>query len=685
MSEQQSSYSHGVQLFVAGKFEDAEHVFREILLTDPRHADSLHLLGVTAAKQGRLDEGAESILTALEQQPNHPVFLNNLAEVYRLQKRFNDAFRMIRQAIEIAPTFPEAHYTLGSVLKETGRDEDAVVEFRIVLELNPRHGKARFALADTLREQGRVPMARNEYQRVVEEHPQWFEPRLNFAVALLELGECEESIKQHLVAYSLRSDYKYTADNLGDIFVRLGQVTSAKEWYRRAREGRPRHWLRELRAEIVGEVIASSNESIDEYRNHLVNTLDRFSNERLTLDSSLLHCSGAEPPMILLYQGREDRLLREKFATFYSRLITPLEPKQPVGKSSVGVVVTKGHEGVFGRCMGDMLHRMGKENVEVTIICSLSGRNILRHLYPHWTMNYLVLPDRVDLAAELIREQGFHRLLYWEVGTDSTNYFIPFFRPCIRQATTWGWPVTTGNSLVNEFISAECLEIEDADSHYVERLIRLRGVPTFYKRPSLHHPLRSRLQMGIEEKDHIYFCPQNVRKIHPDFDRILQQILRCDPKGKVLLIGDEQQSVSNQLIHRFRHTIADVVERLFVLPRMPTEMYLNTLAIADVNLDSLYYGGGANTVFDTIATGTPMVTLPGPFHRSRFAAGLFEWSGLPSTIARSVEEYVEIAIKVANDAELRRELHTQLLEKSDEMLENRHSVEAWEEYFLSEG
>lgn len=683
MSDHRAHYNRGVQLFVTGKPEEAEKVFREILRIDPHHSDSLHLLGVTCAQQGRLDEGAELILAALEQQPNHPVFLNNLAEVYRLQKRFDEAFGLLHQAIEVAPTFPESHHTLGIVLKETGRDEEAVVEFRKALELNPKHGKARFALANTLREQGRVPLARKEYQQIVEEYPEWFEPRLNFAVALLELGECEESIKHHLAAYSLRPDNKDTADNLGDIYVRLGQVSQAKDWYRRAREGRPRHWLRELRAELVGEVIPSSNRTIDEYRDHVMKTLDRFSDERLTLDPSLLHCSGAEPPMILLYQGREDRLLRERFATFYSRLITPLEPKPPVGKPSIGVVVTRGHEGVFGRCLGDMLHEIGNKNFDVTIVCSFSGRNILRHLYPHWTMNYLVLPERVDHSAKLVHEQGFHRLLYWEVGTDSMNYFLPFFRPCVRQATTWGWPVTTGNCLVDEFVSAECLEIQEADNHYVERLVRLRGVPTFYKRPSVPNPLRSRRQMGIEESDHIYFCPQNVRKVHPDFDAILQQILRRDPKGKVLLIGDEQQSLSNQLKQRFHQSISDVVDRLFVLSRMPTEMYLNALALADVNLDTLYYGGGANTVFDTFAVGTPMVTLPGPFHRSRFAAGVFEWSGLPSTIARSVEEYVEIAVTVANDADLRRELHTHLLAKSDEVLENRPSAEAWEEYFLS--
>jgi len=683
MTDPKEMFDDGVRYYVAGRLAEAEQAFRDNLRKFPEHADSLHLLGVTIAQRGRLDEAKELIEKAISQQPNHPMYRNNLAEVFRLQNRWDEAFEQTQEAVALAPTFPDAHYTQGLLFNETRRDEEAVAAFRRALELNPKHGKARFAIANILRAQGRVPMARTEYARLVEEFPQWFEARLNYAVALLELGECEKSIEEHLTALSLRPEHAQTADNLMSIHARLGRVKEAKEWHRRANEKRPREWLRDLRAELVGEVIPTSNQAIDDYREHVTRTLDQLHQEPVSLDSSLLHLSGIEPPMILLYQGREDRSLREKFADVYSKWITPLEPLPASGKPSVGVVVTKGHEGVFGRCLGDMLNEIDNDKIDITIVCSFSGRNILRHLYPYWSMSYLVLSERIDEAAEIIRERRFHRLLFWEVGTDSMNYFLPFYRPCVTQAATWGWPVTTGNRQVNEFVSADCLEVADADKHYVERLVRLKGIPTYYKFPSGPNPLRSRQGMGIDEEDHIYFCSQNVRKVHPDFDVLVGEILRRDSKGKVLIIGDEQQAISDQLVQRFQRTLPDVVDRLFVLSRMPTEMYLNALALADVNLDTLYYGGGANTVFDTLAVGTPMVTLPGEYHRSRFAAGIFEISGVTSTIARSREEYVEIALRIASDAELRKDIHTRLISASREVLENRRAVHAWEEYLLS--
>ena len=209
----------------------------------------------------------------------------------------------------------------------------------------------------------------------------------------------------------------------------------------------------------------------------------------------------------------------------------------------------------------------------------LPGReNILQHLYPHWSVDYLVIPSPLDQAAEIISKHQFHLLLYWEVGTDSTNYFLPFFRPAIIQAATWGWPVTTGNRRVDEFVSAACLEPSDGQKHYTETLITLEGVPTFYQRPPVPKPLKTRQELGMKEKDHIYFCPQNLRKIHPDFDHALAGILRSDPEGQILLLADEQPTITELLKIRFRRTIPDVISRIFILSRMPREVYLNVLA-----------------------------------------------------------------------------------------------------------
>ena len=289
------------------------------------------------------------------------MFLSNLGEALRIKGRLHESLAVIKRAIELAPTFSEAHYNYGIVNKQLGHDDVAVTSFRKALELKPKHRNARFALANLLREQGRLPMARREYQQIVEQYPQWFEPRLNFGVTLSQLGECDEAIKQHMIAYAINPNMKAIGNNIGDIYVKQGRPKEALEWYRRAAEGCPRNWLRELRTETLGEIIASSNEAIVEYRAHVLATLDRFQQETLEIDTTQLHHSLAEPPILQTYQGYEDRTLREKYPELYAPLIPPLDPKRPAGKPSIGVVVSNGHEGVFGRCLGELLDRINKK------------------------------------------------------------------------------------------------------------------------------------------------------------------------------------------------------------------------------------------------------------------------------------------------------------------------------------
>ena len=71
----------------AGRPGDAERLCRQILAGDPRHADSLFLLGVMACQAGRPERGAA----------------------------------LIGKAIAIEPEAASYHYNLGNALAELGR------------------------------------------------------------------------------------------------------------------------------------------------------------------------------------------------------------------------------------------------------------------------------------------------------------------------------------------------------------------------------------------------------------------------------------------------------------------------------------------------------------------------------------------------------------------------------------
>lgn len=120
----------------------------------------------------------------------------------------------------------------------------------------------------------------------------------------------------------------------------------------------------------------------------------------------------------------------------------------------------------------------------------------------------------------------------------------------------------------------------------------------------------AREHFGLSTDQHIYLCVQNLRKLHPDFDGLIDGILWRDPRGLVVLIEDAQPLVTAQLRQRLQTNLPEVIDRVRFLARLPYGEYLNLLSLADVILDTVHFGGGV-TAYEAFSVGKPVVTLPG--------------------------------------------------------------------------
>jgi predicted O-linked N-acetylglucosamine transferase (SPINDLY family) len=609
--------------------------------------------------------------------------LNNLGEVYRQQGEFSKAEETLRRALSMQPQFAEAAFNLGNTLKDCGRTSEAVVCFQQAVTWRPNYAKAHLNLANALRAEGRLPRALVHYQQHLQLQPPRVEVLLSLAGVHADLGEQDLARECTLQAAALEPENTAVVTALGNAAIATGDVAEARTQYGKLAKAQPRSLLPRLRLEALNPVIPQSVEEIEENRSRLMNVIGELRDQRLALNVSLLHASGAEPPMAWAYQGLDNRPLKEAYAGLFSDLIKPVEHKRRTGKPRVGVVVTDGHEGVYSECLGRLVNQLPDEDLDVSVVCSAAGENILKHLLGDTGMCYFTIPDRVDEAAARLSDAEFDLLHYWEIGTGSLNYFLPFFRPAPVQSTCWGWPVTSGQSGVDYFVSSDLLETVEADAHYSERLVRLSTLPTWYKKPPAPRERVSRESCGLPTNGQVYLCTQNLRKYHPDFDLVLGEILRRDPNGHVCVIDDSQLAISRLLETRFRRSIPDVAERVVFLPRQGREEYLRTVSVADVILDTLHYGGGANSLYDAFACGTPVVTWPGAMHRSRFGQAAYLKMGIPDLVVTSASDYVRKAIEIAQNHELRMLLSNRILAANHVLFEDIHAVIDHREFFLT--
>ena len=70
----------------------------------------------------------------------------------------------------------------------------------------------------------------------------------------------------------------------------------------------------------------------------------------------------------------------------------------------------------------------------------------------------------------------------------------------------------------------------------------------------------------------------------------------------------------------------------------------------DVLLIPLHFGGG-NTSLESMIFGTPSITMPGKHLRTNITSAIYKQMKISNPpITKSVEEYIDLAIKLAKDS-----------------------------------
>lgn len=670
----------GTAYHALGKLDEAVESYRCALGIEPANAESHNNLGNTLKAQGKIDEAIASYQRALGINPQYAKAHYNLANALAGQRRFDEAVVGYRRVLEIAPGFVEAHYNLGIALEAQDRLDDAAVSYQRALEIRPDYIEAHNNLGNVLENQGKLDAAAASYRVALSVQPDYAEAHNNLGTVFKTRGMLEEAVACYRCALNIKPDYAEAHNNLGNALKSQGKLDKATASFRRALTLRPDRALWELRVAAICPVVPQSSQQIDRYRRKLLADLKSFSARDLSIDLSELSTSGAEPPLGLMYHGRNDRPIKEAYANVFRNGFPKETPTVRQGLPRIGFVVTGQHESIFLWFMGGVLEHWNSGLFDVFIVCSQAGAAKIRAAIRNPSIQILAIPNRFDRIVKVIRAAHFDLLYYWEVGTDSINYFLPFCRLASVQCTSGGIPVTSGIPEMDYYLSNELWETEDSDDHYSESLIRTKTSLVCPRRVALSEAPRTRESFGLAADQHLYLCAQKMEKFHPDFDPILAGILRRDGLGVVVLVEDRHRYAARALGARFAATMADVVDRIVFLPRQTYLDYLGLVAASDVLLDTLYYCGGSTT-YQGLSLGAPIVTQPTRFQAGRSTLACYRKMEIDDCIALHPEEYVEIAVRLGTDVDYRAEVSGRISTRSALLFENLEAVRELERVF----
>lgn len=206
------------QAMAAGRFEEAEALYRELVRALPGNAGMVFNLGLARYSAGRHQEAAGDFATAVKLDPKlGPAWL--LLGMSRL--KLEDpagAAGPLERAVALEPANPIARLELGDALLKLGRPMEAARHFERLTELTPRDARAWYGLGAAY-----LALSRAAFERLEATAPE-----SAFWYALLARSRAEQqqfrsAFHFYRQALALRPDLRGLHKALAEIYRQTGR------------------------------------------------------------------------------------------------------------------------------------------------------------------------------------------------------------------------------------------------------------------------------------------------------------------------------------------------------------------------------------------------------------------------------------------------------------------------------
>jgi tetratricopeptide (TPR) repeat protein len=225
----------------AGRFREAEGVYRQVLATHRDFPPAVHMLGVTLYQAGRRQEGIALIRRAVQLNPNYSEAFANLGHLLRETGELEEAVFCCKRAIQLNPKLPEAYINLGSAFYTQGKFEESANCHRQAIALRPDFADAHTNLGNALFALGRHEESVAAHRRAIACRPDFAEGYNNLAAGLHSMGKVDEAIENYNLALKLRPDYPEALSNMGHALQAKKRYTEAIKLCRRSIELMPQN------------------------------------------------------------------------------------------------------------------------------------------------------------------------------------------------------------------------------------------------------------------------------------------------------------------------------------------------------------------------------------------------------------------------------------------------------------
>ena len=705
------AFQIALQHHQAGRLAEAEALYRQILAVDPRHTDSLHLLGVAAHQVGRNDVAVGLIRQAAGLNPNNAEIHFNLGMALQTQGQFDEAIAAYRRACQIepaaakhhcnlgyvlwnvglmdeaiaesrlaiqyAPDFVEAHNNLGNALREKGQFDEAIAAYLQALKFRPNLAEIHNNLGNALRDKGRSAEAIAAYRSALELKPDYAEASTNLSNALADQGHIEEAVSILGKLLQLKPDSAEAHHSLGCALVDQGLAGEAIAAYRRALELKPDFALalsnlgNALRGNgQIDEAVASLRRSLQLKPDLAVfhHNLSFALKDRAQLEEATESCRRAvalkpedaalHSNLILtsLYQQRpDDAALGEEGMHWEHRHAAPLRKfvlhhqnqSDPGRRLKVGYVSPHFHICAVPNFVIPLLEAHDHAGFEIYCYASVQRPD---RMTARVRKSADVWRDVFGMRDEALAAQ------IREDGIDilvdlamhsGYNRLLVFARQPAPVQVAWVGHPGSTGVRAMDYRLTDAF-MDPEGAAWSESVEEVVRLPDSWFCYDPLEPVPEPSELPALKAGGVTFgCLNDFCKVN---EAVLERwvgVLAAVAGSRLFLRCPEGESRGRVLGFLQSHGIGG--QRVEFAPRsLPRSEYLRLFDRMDIALDPFPYNGGTTTA-EALWMGVPVLTLPGKMATSRLGLSILSACGMPEFVAHTEEEYVRLAASLAAD------------------------------------
>jgi protein O-GlcNAc transferase len=624
----------GVALKELGQFDGAVASFKSALAINPNLTEAHASLDVVALDifgkgndlmgKGQLEDAVENYRRVLEIKHDNAEAHCNMGLALQGLGRLDQALASYNRALEIKPDLAEAHNNLGNTLKDSGQLQGALDSYRHALKIKPGFAMAYNGLGAVLIDLGQLEEAAENFRRALRVEPRLAEALNNLGLVLHDLGQLENALESYRHALKIKPDFAEAHNSLSVTLQNLGQFDSAEAGFRRALEIKPDY--------------------ADAYSNLLF----------------FLNYTAKRSPSYYLDQAREyGRIVSAKVSARFTAWQCAAQPQ----RLRVGLVSGDLRSHSVGYFLEGLLANIDPAHIELIAYPTQHKEDELTaRIRPYFSAWKPLTGKSDEAAARLIHADGVHIL--FDLSGHTAHNRLPVFawKPAPVQVTWLGLPATTGVAEMDYVLGDIHAIPAEYESHFSEKVWRMPETCLCLAIPA--SPVNVAPLPALSSGYVTFGSFNNLTKMNDAVVAVWSRLLDSVP-GSRLLLKTKQLSdaaVCEQTLQRFA-ACGIAPERLILSGQLAfRDDHLDAYNKVDIALDTFPYPGVTTSV-EALWMGVPVLSLQGDRFLSRTAGSIAVNAGLPDWIAADEDDYVDKAVRFAENLERLAALRASLRER----------------------